>query len=243
VAPDPATVYDELAPEYAEGNPESAAREGTEWPAVEALLPPVDDRQVLDLACGTGHFAATLAARGAAVVGLDASTGMLAEARERHGDTVHVGQADLRGPLPIPDDTFDIVLVQLALDHVRDWDAVAGEIARVLLPGGSVVISVDHPFTTWFVIDQEPPEIGAAEATAANYDAVEAYTKRWGNTADGEAMPMYRRPLAEVTRPFLDAGLAITGLEEAQPTVEDALTYFKERTPRFLAIRARLLPD
>ena len=52
---------------------------------------------------------------------------------------------DLRA-LPAPDGEFDLAVCALALSHLEDLEAGVGELARVLRPGGTLVISVLHPF-------------------------------------------------------------------------------------------------
>ncbi|MFC7225950.1 class I SAM-dependent methyltransferase [Salinirubellus salinus] len=233
-------VYDETASAYAAGNPSADARAAYEWPAVREVLPDVDGRRVLDAGTGTGHYAAWLAERGADVVGLDASAGMLREAHERTDGPAFV-HGDLRAPLPFPDATFDLVCSQLTLDHVEDWDAPFAEFARVCRPGGTLVVSVDHPFTTYFVVEEEPEAVGNATAQSADYYAVERFEKVWPHVeGEGETrMPVYRRPLAEVTRPLFAAGFAVTDLREPEPESDaEHLRYFAERTPRFLVVCA-----
>jgi len=236
VSPDePHEVYDRMAGAYATSNPDSAARAGYEWPAVREALPAVDGRRVLDAGCGTGHYSALLAERGAEVVGADASSGMLRAARERQEGQQRVVRADLRTGLPFSDGAFDVVVSQLTLDHIEQWEPVVGEFARVLREGGALVLSVDHPFTTYFVIDEETPEVGNAAAETASYLDVERFEKQWA----GESMPTYRRPIQGVVGPLFDAGFAVTGLREPEPTVDaEHLEYFEEHTPRFLVVRA-----
>lgn len=235
---DPHEVYDEMAASYADSNPEQAARAGYEWPAVRDTLPELDGHRVLDIGCGSGHYSAWFAERGADVVGIDASDEMLAEARERHGDVATFIDGDLREPFPFDDGAFDIVVSQLTLDHVESWDPLVAEFARVLGDDGTVVFSVDHPFTTYFVIEHEPPDIGNAKAESADYYEVERYETDWGDVS----MPMYRRSLREVLRPLFDGGFAVTDLREPRPQeVTENLEYFDDRTPRFMVVRARKL--
>lgn len=164
---------------------------------------------------------------------------MVEQAHTDHGDAIALALADLRGTIPLADDSVDLVVCQLALDHIEDWDPVLEGFARVLRPGGDLVLSIDHPFTTYFVIDHEPADVGNAQATEADYYAVERFEKRWGSGDDAVTMPVYRRSLAAVTRPLFDAGFAITELREPRPqTDSEPLAYFDERTPRFLVVRA-----
>lgn len=97
---------------------------------------------VLDAACGTGRYAAYLAAQGHQVVGVDSSPDMLRLARARApGGEFLLG--DLR-QLPLPNAAVDIVVCTLALSHVPTLEPVMAEFARVLRPRGHLVISDTH---------------------------------------------------------------------------------------------------
>lgn len=97
----------------------------------------------VDAACGTGRLADELASRGHEVIGVDSSPDMLERARDRvsSGD-FRVG--DLRR-LPVDDGTADLVTCALALTHVAALAPVMAEFARVLRPGGHLVLSDMHP--------------------------------------------------------------------------------------------------
>jgi SAM-dependent methyltransferase len=96
----------------------------------------------LDAACGTGRFAEFLAKRGHQVIGVDSSPDMLAYARQRvPGGEFHVAELER---LPLPDDSVDVIVCTLALVHVPRLQPVLAEFARVLRPGGDLVISDIH---------------------------------------------------------------------------------------------------
>ena len=100
----------------------------------------------LDAACGTGRFAGLLAARGHTVVGVDGSPDMLDHARLRvPGADFRLGSLDA---LPVAEASADIVACGLALVHVPDLAPVFAEFARVLRPGGDLLISDIHPELT-----------------------------------------------------------------------------------------------
>jgi SAM-dependent methyltransferase len=236
-------VYGELAADYAENNPESEPRAEYEWPVVKALLPPLAGTRVLDAGCGPGYYSAWMARQGAEVVGVDASERMLSEARERYGDEVRFREANLREPLPFEDGAFELVVSQLTLEHVEDWRPPLREFGRVLRSGGRVVLSCDHPFTTYHVIEVEDPEVGSADATEADYYETERYDRVWNDEqspGDPVEMPCYRRPLHGVLDPLFEAGFVLEALREPRPPTEEGpLGYFDEHTPRFLALRGR----
>jgi SAM-dependent methyltransferase len=117
-----------------------------EEPAVTGLLASVPPGRALDVGCGTGRHTARLAAAGHDVVGIDPTPEMLAVARERlPGVELRLGGFD---GLPARDGDADLVVCALALSHVPSLGAPVAELARVLAPGGLLVISNPHPFAT-----------------------------------------------------------------------------------------------
>ena len=96
---------------------------------------------MLDVATGPGYVAAAAAQRGAAVVGVDFSAAMLAEARRHHpGIDFQAGNAEA---LSFPDASFDAVVMSFGLLHLARPDQALAEAHRVLRPGGRV------GFTVW----------------------------------------------------------------------------------------------
>ena len=116
-------------------------------PAVAECLSGRPPGVALDAACGTGRFAEFLATRGHRIIGVDSSPDMLAYARRRVPDgKFHVADLDR---LPLPDDSVDVIVCALAIVHVPRLQPVLAEFARVLRPGGDLVISdVHHELVT-----------------------------------------------------------------------------------------------
>ncbi|RBQ21868.1 SAM-dependent methyltransferase [Spongiactinospora rosea] len=112
-------------------------------PYIKEIIGPLPVGDALDAACGTGRIAALLGERGHRVIGVDSSPEMLVHARKRVPDA-EFREGDLTG-LPIPDDAVDLVVCSLALAHVEDLAPVMAEFARVLRPGGGLVIADIHP--------------------------------------------------------------------------------------------------
>lgn len=97
--------------------------------------------RVGDLGCGTGQFAATVAPHVARVVAVDGSAEMLAAARTRLEPfpNVDVRPGTLEA-LPIEDAQLDVAVLTLVLHHVPDPGRVIAEAARVLAPGGRLLL-------------------------------------------------------------------------------------------------------
>ena len=100
--------------------------------------------RVLDLACGPGVVTAAVAGIATSVVGFDATPAMLEKARNRCStqglDNVSFQQGDAAS-LPFDDGSFDAVVTRLAIHHFERPEVVLGEVARVLRPGGRLVIA------------------------------------------------------------------------------------------------------
>ncbi|BDH12613.1 class I SAM-dependent methyltransferase [Streptomyces hygroscopicus] len=205
---DPARVndYDSFAEAYSADNENNLVNAYYARPAMLALAGDVAGRRILDAGCGSGPLSAALRDRGADVTGIDASTGMLALARQRLGDDAALHVADLRDPLPFADGAFDDVVSSLVLHYLEDWGPTLAEIRRVLRPGGRLIASVDHPFVAYTIQDPRP-----------DYFATTSYTFDW--TFGGQTVPMkfWRKPLQAMTDAFTTAGFRLSVISEPQP--------------------------
>lgn len=142
---EPRAGYSEWSHSYDQpGNPIIALEQPAVWALLERAAP--GKAQALDAACGTGRHARHLAALGHHVLGVDLTPAMLDHARENVPEA-RFAQGDLRA-LPAPDAEFSVVVCGLALSHLAALEEPVRELARVLAPGGELVISVLHPMLT-----------------------------------------------------------------------------------------------
>lgn len=99
-------------------------------------------RRVLDAACGEGYGSQLLAQAGAEVLGLDISEQAIAHARSRYEqpglrfDCLDVTALDV-----LPDARFDVIVSFETLEHVHAQEAMLDGFARLLAPGGLLLIS------------------------------------------------------------------------------------------------------
>ncbi len=118
---------------------------GAEYLIELASLGP--EERVLDVACGTGIVARRAARRVGAdgkVVGLDVNEGMLEVAHKASSDirpAIEWRKGDATD-MPLPDGAFDVVFCQQGLQFFPDRSAALGEMHRVLVPNGRLVLSV-----------------------------------------------------------------------------------------------------
>ena len=161
--------------------------------------------RLLDLATGTGAVARAAARRGAQVVAVDRSEGMLAVAR-RVSPQLDFRVADAHA-LPFDPRTFDAVTCGLSLSHFRERERVLREVLGVLRPGGRFVASAWGPGSSFpaggigdllpasaggeaDVLDEETwstAEIGAELLLQAGFASVAATTEVFtGRFADAQ---------------------------------------------------------
>lgn len=141
---DVSLAYDDWAENY---DQDANATRDLDAFALRSLPFAVAGLDVLELGCGTGKNTAWLAERARSVVAYDFSEGMLAKARSRiSAEHVRFEQRDIRAPMPWPTSSFDLVTVDLVLEHVAALGPVFAEAARVLRRGGRLHVCELHPF-------------------------------------------------------------------------------------------------
>lgn len=107
-----------------------------------ALLEPEPRGRLLDLGCAAGELAAVLGERGWKVDGVERERA-LAEAAATRGIPVSVVDVDV-ATLPFGAATFDAAVAGEVIEHVIDTDHVLGELARVVRPGGCLLITTPN---------------------------------------------------------------------------------------------------
>ena len=111
----------------------------------------LDGLRALDVGTGDGAFAVEAARRGALVTGVDPDPAMLAAAAARAramGVDLQLGDGRAE-QLPFADESFDMVFAVTVLCFVADADAAIREMARVLRPGGRLVVGELNRWSSW----------------------------------------------------------------------------------------------
>ncbi len=112
--------------------------------ALAHKLEAVQSKVFLDVACGTGRWAADAAARGAKVLGVDLSFEMLTVARKKPLLEGCLLQAD-GCRLPLADQSFDVAMCSFSVGYVNHPDQLMRELCRVVRIGGTILLSDLHP--------------------------------------------------------------------------------------------------
>lgn len=220
------TTYDAFAEAFDSHARVSAYNAHYDRPSLLELLGPVAGLRILDAGCGSGLYAAELTARGASVVGIDASTELIriARARNEAGEfRVH----DLSEPLSwAGSGEFDRIVMALVLHHLPHPPVTLGELHRVLADGGHLLASTVHPTSDWLRL-------------GGSYFSDEMVSETWHDDWD----VTYRRaPLSAVLDDFFAAGFVVDALVEPRPAPSMQAEYPEvhdklEREPAFIAFR------
>lgn len=167
----------------------------------------------LDLATGPGHTAARLAETAGLVFGLDIAPGMIRVARERAAEA---GRENLRyligdvHALPFADGSLDLVTCRIAPHHFHDVPGCVREAARVLQPGGRLVIEDS--------LAPDDPEVAAfLEDLEQRRDPTHVHSlsrAEWHGACAGAGLGIARETVYDKRHPY-DLWIRRTGLDEA----------------------------
>lgn len=193
----------------------------------------------LDVGCGEGRFCRLLAEHDVACVGLDLTAALLAEARARHGEGRYVRGAAER--LPFGDHAFDLVVSYLSLIDIPDVRAAIPEMARVLRPGGTLLIANLASYNT----ANSHPELDWIKDASGRrqHFPIDRYLEERAMWVAwrGIRIVNHHRPLSRYMRLLLDAGLTLTWFDEPRASAEASPSRAQayDRMPWFMAMEWR----
>jgi len=195
-------------------------------------LVPSPGRLTLDVGCGEGRVSRDLRQLGHRVIGVDVSESMVAAARAADPDGEYaVGNA---AALPFPDGHADLVVAFMSLMDVDEMRGAVRETARVLEPGGRLVLAVVHPINSAHELDREHPE--------DNLVLVRDYfdRRRYADAIERDGLRMTFESRHWTFQDYFDAILEAGFRVEALREVTDPDHPRWSRYPLFLHIRAVL---
>lgn len=208
-------------------------------PALMALLAHRDVRRALDIGCGEGRMCRMLQTLGISTLGIDPTEAFIAEARrlDPAGD-YRIGIAEA---LDLPDNSFDLVLACLCLIDIADFRTAIAEMARVLQPGGSLVIVNLSNLVTG---TDRQGWINDAEGRPLHYP-VSRYLAQFPARAEwaGISVTNWHRPLSAYITALLEAGLRLTRFSEPDAVGGDPAMAARHRACPFFVVMEWVKPE
>jgi ubiquinone/menaquinone biosynthesis C-methylase UbiE len=111
------------------------------------ILGQVRFQSIVEIGCGTGKNTVFLATIGTQVVALDFSPGMIRRAKDKaSSNRVSYAIADITKPWPCKNQSADLIVCNLVLEHIENLYSVFAEASRTLMAGGCFFICELHPF-------------------------------------------------------------------------------------------------
>jgi SAM-dependent methyltransferase len=188
-----------------------------EWPTVAALLPELTGRDVVDLGCGFGAFARWATEHGARVDAFDLSERMLARAAELTpgGAPIDYQRADL-DELELRAGAYDLAYSALSLHYLGDLPRLLATVHRALRPGGSLVLTVEHPIYT------APSRIDFAEVDGRRIWPLDRYGDEGPRRRDWLAPGVRKqhRTFGTWMNSLIDAGFGLRRVVDWRPSTE-----------------------
>ena len=186
-------------------------------PALRARIGLGTFADALDVGCGEGRFCRILRELGIAATGIDPTAALLERARELDPEGRYVeARAEA---LPFADASFDLVVSYVTLVDIEDADAAIAEMARVLRPGGTLLVANLNSFATanggasWVKCRGD----GDPCLKIDNYQQIRADWVSWR----GITIRNWHRPMSAYMAAFLGAGLMLSHFDEPVPVGGD----------------------
>jgi ubiquinone/menaquinone biosynthesis C-methylase UbiE len=231
-------------------------RDHLNTPGFLDLLPDVRGLAVLDIGCGDGHNTRLVADRGARMTAVDIAEAFLGyaratEAAEPRGIDYRLASAVA---LPFPDGAFDAAVGFMSFMDIPEIERVLAEAFRVLVPGGFLQFSIEHPCFATPHRRNLRGEDGRTYALEVGgyFERLQGQIAEWTFSAAPREVrqglrpfrqPRFTRPLSDWINLLLDTGFVVERLGEprpgddvvrAQPALQDA-----QVVAYFLHVRAR----
>lgn len=231
--------YDSIAAWYDAWANENPFLESFLYQPMLSLLGDVDDKRVCDVACGQGNFARILSRFGAKVTGIDLSHELIQLANQRTEEA---------GPQFIVDDaqelstqsaeSYDVVVMNLALMDIPNLDAVLRSVYRILRKGGMFAFSITHPcfeapHAQWITHENDRPARLIIEYFGEGF-----WKSTWAQGVRGK-VGAHHRTLATYLNALVEADFRLERIVEPspEPTTDASEMTRHHIAPTFMLVR------
>lgn len=227
-------------------NKRSHSKEYIEKPAVSELIGDIRDQDILVLGCGSGVECHELMQKGArSVHGVDNAKGLI-EIAEKEYTKCTFSCEDIRS-FNVQKESFDICIASLVMHYIPEWSETFSRVCQSLRPGGTFVISLNHPV-----------KFGADIARGAEYSALLGYEKGKSGVKvygdylhkrkikdvwlGGLEVEFYHQSIEDILKEVLQSQFKLVSFSEPRPIAraqkEDPEFYeIHSKIPQFLILK------
>ena len=211
-----------------------------EWHELKTLFPNLEGKSVLDLGCGYGWHSRYCVQKGASkVLGIDASSKMIEEARKRNYDKAIEYRVCAIEEYPFAENAWDFVICNLVLHYVENLEEIFKKVFKTLKSGGVFLFNIEHPVFTsginqdWIYQENGEPKYWPID----NYFFSGARKTKFL----GLSVTKYHHTLTEILMGLINNRFSLDAVIEAQPP-QDMLhlpgMMDELRRPMMLLVRA-----
>jgi 2-polyprenyl-3-methyl-5-hydroxy-6-metoxy-1,4-benzoquinol methylase len=200
-------------------------------PALWELIGDVNGLKVLDAGCGNGYFTRKLARKGAKTMGVDFSQTFIDYCKKKEENEklgCEFNQASLVDLNEINSNEFDLVVSNIVMVDVSEYEQAFKEIGRVIKPNGRFVWSNTHPvFARSSAFELKLPS-DTRRREERRYKIIDRYFESGAMQVQwfGETpIWQFERTLSEYSKGLKEAGFVITEIVEPTPSIETMQTY------------------
>jgi 2-polyprenyl-3-methyl-5-hydroxy-6-metoxy-1,4-benzoquinol methylase len=200
--------------------------------------------KILDAGCGEGYLSRKLARLGASMTGVDATPALIEAARsaaESEGLIIDHRVADL-AQIPDLDESYNLIVCNHVMADLEDPSRPVSEMARVLKPGGRLIVMMLHPC---FYGQRAESKSGGRALLPTEYFTTRTFEQEFivSDIVSPAKVKIWMRPLEEYVSLLTRNGLLVADMREPHPSLSEMESdpWWKEKfvRPLFLMIVAQ----
>ncbi|WDV45774.1 class I SAM-dependent methyltransferase [Clostridiaceae bacterium M8S5] len=201
-----------------------------EWPAIEKLMPNLNNKVVIDLGCGTGRFSFLFEQyKPVKVTGIDISEEMITLAKEKalsKGSRVNFIKGDIENLSQIDTNSVDLVFSFTVLHYLKDLNSFMKEVHRILKIGGICILSVIHPvYSAQYPLKHKDGAFPKDEEWKVRYlcKSERTYIQPWieyNSDIDNFLSSSYHHTMGDYINSIIRAGFILKEFVEPMPPIE-----------------------